>query len=92
MNIMLVSVTERTREIGTRKALGATNNNILIQFLTESVNLCVDRRSDRLTLGAVLAVTVAGVLDITAKFYPRFNYCCLSLLSAIGISFGVYTC
>ena len=90
MNIMLVSVTERTREIGTRKALGATNNNILFQFLTESVILCLIGGLIGLTLGAVLAVTVAGVLDITAKFTLGSIIAVLVFSSAIGISFGVY--
>jgi putative ABC transport system permease protein len=90
MNIMLVSVTERTREIGTRKALGATNNNILFQFLTESVILCLIGGLIGLTLGAILAVTVAGALDITAKFTVGSIVAVLLFSSAIGIFFGVY--
>lgn len=90
MNIMLVSVTERTREIGTRKALGATNGNILFQFLTESVILCLIGGVIGLTLGAVLAVTVANALDIVAQFTWQSILLVLFFSSAIGIFFGVY--
>ena len=90
MNIMLVSVTERTREIGTRKALGATNGNILFQFLTESVILCLIGGIIGLTLGAILAVSVASALDITAQFTLSSIIAVLLFSSAIGIFFGVY--
>ncbi|MGX7351128.1 hypothetical protein RU97_GL000159 [Enterococcus canis] len=90
MNIMLVSVTERTREIGTRKALGATNNNILFQFLTESVILCLIGGLIGLTLGATLAITVASTLNITAHFTLSAVVMVLLFSSAIGIFFGVY--
>ena len=56
MNIMLVSVTERTREIGTRKALGATNGNIRIQFVVESVIICLVGGAIGIVLGAVMGL------------------------------------
>ncbi|MCU7358475.1 MULTISPECIES: ABC transporter permease [Enterococcus] len=90
MNIMLVSVTERTREIGTRKALGATNNNILFQFLTESVILCLIGGLIGLLLGASLALIVANALNITAHFTLGSIAFVLLFSSAIGIFFGVY--
>ncbi len=90
MNIMLVSVTERTREIGTRKALGATNGNILFQFLMESVILCLIGGLVGLTLGVLLANVVAGALDIVPSYSLGSVVAVLLFSSIIGIFFGVY--
>lgn len=90
MNIMLVSVTERTREIGTRKALGATNGNIMFQFLMESVILCLIGGLIGLTLGSLLALGVSNLLDITPHFTLSSIIFVLLFSSGIGIFFGVY--
>ena len=83
MNIMLVTVTERTREIGIRKALGATRTNILTQFLTESVVLCV--------LGGLLGMALgSGAARALAKFAGWQTYVTLdALLLAFAFSAGV---
>jgi putative ABC transport system permease protein len=83
MNIMLVTVTERTREIGIRKALGATRANILTQFLTESVVLCV--------LGGLLGMALgSGAARALAKFAGWQTYVTLdALLLAFAFSAGV---
>jgi putative ABC transport system permease protein len=83
MNIMLVTVTERTREIGIRKALGATRLNILTQFLTESVVLCV--------LGGLLGMALgSGAARALAKFAGWQTYVTLdALLLAFAFSAGV---
>lgn len=90
MNIMLVSVTERTREIGTRKALGATTNTILVQFLMESVILCLIGGLIGLVLGIALASGIANALNIVPDI--SFGSVILVLLfsSAVGIFFGIY--
>ena len=90
MNIMLVSVTERTREIGTRKAIGATNGNIRMQFVVESVIIC--------SVGGVLGILFGGALGyvgstlIGAPAVPKLSYILLAVgfSMAIGIFFGYY--
>ncbi len=83
MNIMLVTVTERTREIGIRKALGATRANILRQFLVESVTLCVLGG----IIGMLLGMVVAGLLARLAGWQTFVTW--ESLVLAFGFSAGV---
>lgn len=90
MNIMLVSVTERTREIGTRKALGATTRTILVQFLMESVILCLIGGIIGLVLGVALATGIAGALNITPDISIGAVILVLVFSSAVGIFFGIY--
>lgn len=90
MNIMLVSVTERTREIGTRKALGATTQTILIQFLMESIILSLIGGLIGLTLGIMMSNLVAGALNIVPEITFGSVLLVLGFSSAVGIFFGIY--
>jgi len=90
MNIMLVSVTERTREIGTRKALGATNADIRMQFVVESAVICLVGGIFGIILGAVLGYVGSSLLDAPAL--PTLGSIALAVgfSLAVGIFFGYY--
>jgi putative ABC transport system permease protein len=90
MNIMLVSVTERTREIGTRKALGATTNMILVQFLIEAVLLSVIGGLIGLLIGAGLSSILGSALNIVPQITFGNVSAVLIFSIAIGVFFGIY--
>jgi putative ABC transport system permease protein len=81
MNIMLVSVTERTKEIGLRKALGAQDSDILTQFLTEALVLCL--------IGGVIGIALALLLSYGISLIPGFSFDLIIQPYAIGLALGV---
>lgn len=90
MNIMLVSVTERTREIGIRKALGAQNKDIMLQFLTESLILCLIGGIIGMILGIVLGLAIGKAINIPLGVSPLVILIAFGFSSAVGIFFGLY--
>ena len=90
MNIMLVSVTERTREIGIRKAVGARRSDILLQFLIESVALALLGGAIGVLFGILVAkvVTLAIGMPSTIKLWAVVAG--VSVAASVGIFFGVY--
>ena len=90
MNIMLVSVTERTREIGVRKALGATPANILLQFLIEAVVLCVLGGLIGVALGAGGAVALRVLFHWTTTVGIDSVIIAFGFSALVGIVFGVW--
>ncbi|HEX7051603.1 MAG TPA: ABC transporter permease [Longimicrobiales bacterium] len=90
MNIMLVSVTERTREIGIRKALGARPRDILLQFLIEALVLCLAGGAVGLGLGALGAVELQRLADWETAVAPSAVALALGFSGFVGIFFGLW--
>lgn len=90
MNIMLVGVTERTREIGVRKSVGATKRNILIQFLLEAIVLCEVGGVVGILLGLLGGNLAAIALHLQAAFPVDWAIIGLVVCSLVGVTFGVY--
>lgn len=90
MNIMLVSVTERTREIGVRKALGATRKTIMLQFLVEAVVLCLLGGIGGVIVGAGGAIVMSKVAQWNTSVSWSSVALALGFSAAVGVIFGVW--
>ncbi len=88
MNIMLVSVTERTREIGIRLAIGALEKEVLMQFLTEAVALSAMGGLIGVFLAAIACYVLSGLMHIPFLFNPGINLLAFGFSAAIGVIFG----
>ncbi len=90
MNIMLVSVTERTREIGTRKAVGARQRDILLQFLTEALVISVLGGILGIALGWLISFAVSSLAGWASVVSPLSILAAVSFSAATGIVFGLW--
>jgi putative ABC transport system permease protein len=90
MNIMLVSVTERTREIGTRLAIGALEREVLLQFLIEAVVLSSLGGLVGIALATVASIGLADLMKVPYLFNPGINLLSFAFAAAIGVIFGYF--
>jgi putative ABC transport system permease protein len=90
MNIMLVSVTERTREIGVRKALGATRGNILLQFMIEALTLCILGGAIGVLLGIGTTIVLARVMQWNTLISPSAVIVAFGFSALVGLFFGIW--
>jgi putative ABC transport system permease protein len=90
MNIMLVSVTERTREIGVRKAMGATRRDILSQFMVEAVVLCLAGGAIGILLGSLGAFLLSRLAHWNTLISPMAILMAFCFSAAVGLFFGIW--
>ena len=90
MNIMLVSVTERTAEIGVRKALGATRSNVLIQFLTEAIVICILGGIVGIFFGIIIGVLVSFGTNSTFVTPWQWMFLGIAVCIVVGVVSGIY--
>jgi len=90
MNIMLVSVTERTREIGLRLAIGALEREVLLQFLIEAVVLAALGGLIGIVLATAASIGLAAAMDVPYVFNPGVNLLSFLFSAAIGVLFGYF--
>lgn len=90
MNIMLVSVTERTREIGVRLAIGATEGQVLTQFLVEAIVLCLFGGLIGTVIGLALAFTAVTLMGVPFVFDPSIVLIAFGFSALIGVVFGYF--
>jgi putative ABC transport system permease protein len=90
MNIMLATVTERTREIGIRRALGAKRRHITMQFLVETVVLSVGGGLVGVVVGVIAPMVVSQLTTMKTIVTPWSVLLAFSISGAIGIIFGIY--
>jgi putative ABC transport system permease protein len=90
MNIMLVSVTERTREIGLRLAIGALEREVLLQFLIEAVVLAAMGGVIGIVIATGASMVLASVMEVPYLFNPAINVLSFLFSAGIGVLFGYF--
>ncbi|MGK6318581.1 ABC transporter permease [Sphingomonas sp. DT-204] len=90
MNIMLVSVTERTREIGIRLAIGAVAREVLMQFLVESIVLSMLGGVIGLVIAQIAVIVIAPLMQVDYLFDPQINFIAFAISALIGVVFGYF--
>ena len=89
MNVMFVSVRERTKEIGLRKAMGATNNNILVQFLSEAIAISIIGGTIGIVLVKLMTVALASYASFPVEFDLLLIFYTFMICVFIGITSGI---